>query len=179
MVSRPVKSGEAPPNPPAGPDWSAASLPMRSTLTTPLTSNNHDSVVGRKKILVVDDDAQILQVMLIALTSAGYDVVTASSNNEALRICEDDPGAINLIIADLIMPHQTGRHLVSKLATLCPRAKLLLISGYPNLAEFFDVVVSRSESVASEYEFLQKPFAIPELTRTVRTLLGSSDTWVR
>lgn len=123
------------------------------------------------RIIVVDDDTAMRQFISDALTAFGYDVIVAASGDEVLTLCEQDPASIQLVIADVVMPHLSGRQLASKLARLHPDTKILLISGYPNVTGFFNGVIGRSESIKIECNFLQKPFSITDLIERVRDTL--------
>ena len=59
----------------------------------------------KEKILVVDDDEDIIRILKIYLINAGYEVVLASNGKEALELIED---SIKLILLDVMMPEMNG-----------------------------------------------------------------------
>lgn len=140
------------------------SLPVNQAVTT-------SNIEASRRIVVVDDDAEMRQFVSDTLTAAGYDVTLARSGDEAMHLCEKHQATIQLVIADVVMPHLSGRQLASKLGNLHPDTKVLLMSGYPNVTGFFDGIVGRAEPVKVEFNFLQKPFSPAVLIQKVRELL--------
>ena len=111
-------------------------------------------------ILVVDDDATIGPWVRGALEPLGYVVLTTVDPNEAIRMGKDRPGDIDLLLVDVIMPLMDGRKLAQRLRTLCPRLKVLCMSGY-----------GLSDLEETGWPFLVKPFSMDELAQTVAAAL--------
>ena len=85
--------------------------------------------MGRKQILVVDDDAMVLDAVRMALTFYGYAVETASSAAEALQKL---PGAcFDVVVTDLKMPGMIGSALASEIKKRQPALPVILLTGYP------------------------------------------------
>ena len=123
---------------------------------------------GKKTVLVVDDEEDLLALLRKNLKADGYNVLAASSGAEALRICKQHTGAIHLVIVDLVLPGKiTGLELLQRLVSMRPEMKRLCISGYLDEAMF------RQEVPDQDTAFLQKPFTPDELLRTMRTLLDA------
>jgi signal transduction histidine kinase len=120
---------------------------------------------GVETVLVVEDDAAVTKLTCEALRKHGYDVLEAANGGEALLICERRPGAIHLIVTDIVMPYMSGPDLAARARELQPQARVLFTSGYT------DDAVVRHGLLDRTVAFLQKPFAISALTQKVRQVL--------
>lgn len=81
----------------------------------------------RGRILVVDDDAGVRDVLRSMLESAGYTVSVAENGKEALRILKDEPA--DVIITDLVMPEQEGIETIKMIRKDYPAVKVIAMSG--------------------------------------------------
>jgi signal transduction histidine kinase len=106
---------------------------------------------GRERILVVDDEKIVRDLLAQMLREQGYDVDVAASAREARAL----DGSWDLLLTDIVMPETDG----VKLSKQIDARHVLFISGYDQEA-----------LVASDAPFLQKPFSRDDLTRTVRRL---------
>jgi two-component system cell cycle sensor histidine kinase/response regulator CckA len=120
---------------------------------------------GTETILVVEDEGAIRTLVTRILSAAGYTVVTATNGAEALRVCEEMPEGIDLVLTDVVMPEMNGRILAEHLAQRRPGIKVMFMSGYAE-----DAIV-HPELLEAETHFLGKPFTPDELTRKVRERL--------
>jgi PAS domain S-box-containing protein len=121
---------------------------------------------GSETILLVEDEEGVRFVARRLLQKSGYTVLEARDGNEALRVCEQHPSPIHLLITDVVMPGGlNGRELAERVVTLHPEIKVLYISGYTNDAVLHLGVLEDSKA------FLQKPFTIDDLAHKVRGLL--------
>jgi len=98
------------------------------------------------------------------LQRQGYRVLTASDPVQAVQLSKLHPGAIDLLLTDVIMPHGSGRWLADELMPECPEMKVVYLSGYTN-----SVVLDHG--VPEGAVFLQKPVLPETLSRTVRAVL--------
>ena len=85
---------------------------------------------GTETILVVEDDEAILNLSKIILENLGYTVLAAHTPAHAIRIVEDHPGDLHLLITDVVMPEMNGRDLAKQLSAIRPNLKCLYMSGY-------------------------------------------------
>ena len=106
------------------------------------------------------------KLALELLTQQGYTVLEAPDGLTALRLAEAYPGAIDLLVTDVVMPGMDGRQLAGRLAALRPAVKTLFMSGYT------DDTILRHDIQMSETSFLQKPFSVEGLPQKVRQVLG-------
>jgi CheY-like chemotaxis protein len=121
----------------------------------------------RETILVVDDEAGIRGLMRKILRRENYQVLEASSAEEALQIAAAHKGTIHMLLTDVMLPGMLGPELARKMYALDSSLKVLYISGY-----------TQDESVrAGEYppgaRFLAKPFTLGALLGKVRESLDA------
>jgi len=121
-------------------------------------------------ILLVEDEAPLLQVARRMLEKRGYKVLTASTPGQAIQIARKHTGNIDLLMTDVVMPEMNGRDLAKSILSLYPRAKRLFMSGYTA-----DVIAHQGvldEGVC----FIQKPFSANDMAAMVsRVLSGGSE----
>jgi PAS domain S-box-containing protein len=120
---------------------------------------------GDETILVVEDEAGVRSLAASTLRRNGYTVLEAGSGEEAITICEQHPGEIDLLLTDVVMPGIGGRQLAEFAFLLKPGIQVLYMSGYT------DDTVLRHGVLRAEPAFLQKPFALDAMLHKVRELL--------
>ena len=116
-------------------------------------------------ILLVEDEEPIRLFAKAALEEQGYRVLEAGHGWEALMRLSEFDGAVNLVIADVMMPEMGGTELARRLAVERPGLPILFLSGYTD-----DEMTLRGLGPPSA--FVQKPFTPDVLARRVRELLG-------
>jgi two-component system, cell cycle sensor histidine kinase and response regulator CckA len=117
---------------------------------------------SRKTILLVDDHATARNSMQRVLLDAGYRILAASGGKPALKVFAEHSGAIDLLIADCMMPGMNGQALAETLRRQKPDLKVLLISGYQR---------APVESAAGAVELIHKPFSRRALIERVVEVL--------
>ncbi|MBI5836805.1 MAG: GAF domain-containing protein [Candidatus Eisenbacteria bacterium] len=123
---------------------------------------------GDETILVVEDQQEVRGLMLANLRSLGYRVLEAQNGEDALRVCETHPGPIHLVITDVVMPRMSGPTMASRLVLMRPDSRVLFVSGYSENLEL------QGDSPQMCFDYLQKPFSLEGLARSVRELLDRS-----
>lgn len=120
-----------------------------------------------KRILLVDDDGEIIEAMRYALETRGYTILVARDGNQGLAMAErEDP---DLVILDMMMPKRSGFLVLEKLRRTRPtndRAKVIMITANEG---------SRHKAYAEMLEvddYIRKPFAMDKLLEAVERLLG-------
>lgn len=118
---------------------------------------------GGKKLLVVDDAPDTREVLQRNLSAKGYQVFTASTVAEALRILEST--ALELVITDLKMPGASGMDLVRHVRENFRDTEVMMITGYPSIEGAVQALKSGAE------DYLAKPFTQDELLSAVERAL--------
>jgi CheY-like chemotaxis protein len=112
------------------------------------------------KILLIDDDAAVLEVVALMLASQGHSVVTAGSGPEGLaRLSAGEP--VDLVLTDLAMPEMSGWDVVRAVRTAWPTIPVGLVTGTP------DHLVEQREVVDV---LITKPVTLDELRRGMREI---------
>ena len=120
---------------------------------------------GQETVLLVEDEDAVRKTVEMMLKELGYTVLTAHDGETALRLMEQQPGAVQLLITDMVMPKMNGRQLADLLLARYPKMKVLFISGYTS-----DGIV-RDGMLATGVTLLRKPFVSFDLSRKVREVL--------
>jgi DNA-binding NtrC family response regulator len=118
------------------------------------------------RILVVDDEQQLLKILTRYLARLGYGVVASSSTEDAWEHIQAAPEGYALALIDATMPGMSAEELTSRILEANPRIKVIAASGYPITIEEF---VTRDPKRVS---FLHKPFSPDTLAEMVRHLLA-------
>jgi DNA-binding NtrC family response regulator len=125
--------------------------------------------VPTARILLVDDEIPLLQLLEKHLTRLGYEVETHSKSEDALGSFEARPGSYDLVIADLGMPGMPGDSLLTRMLEIRPSIPILICSGSPvfttNLPNLLEKQVA----------FLQKPFVPRMLSEAIDRLLSRKE----
>lgn len=116
-------------------------------------------------VLIVEDEAIILELGKAMLQKLGYVALTAAKPSEALRQVEIHPGEIHLLITDVVMPEMNGRELAERVRGIKPGLKCLFMSGYTAN------VIAHHGVLEEGVHFVQKPFSYNELGQKVRMAL--------
>ncbi len=123
--------------------------------------------MNKKTILCVDDEPEILNSLSRALRLDKYNILTATSAMEALKVIEEHHNQINLIISDQRMPEVTGVEFFLKIKTAHPNIIRVILSGYTDSMEIIDAI-----NKANVFKFLSKPWNDDELRKTIRECLS-------
>jgi CheY-like chemotaxis protein len=119
----------------------------------------------KKHILVVDDEADVRDVLAQALTIKGYRVTAAGAGHEALRLVKADPP--QLLISDLQMEDADGLELIEEIKTEYPDLPVILLTGM-----IFDADVIRETISKKVTSYLDKTCSLQCVTQEVQRLLG-------
>jgi two-component system, cell cycle sensor histidine kinase and response regulator CckA len=118
-----------------------------------------------ERILVVEDEAQVLEFAARALTEAGYRVVKAATAQEAEALVGPGREKFDLVFCDVVLPDKTGLRLVEELKRRDPALRVLLSSGYADHKAQWPLIQSRG------LPFLQKPYRLQDLLQIVQDVL--------
>ena len=123
---------------------------------------------GRQRVLVVDDEASIRDLLAKTLALAEYDVDTASDGSAALDRLRERRGNYNLMIADLRMPGMDGLTLIREAKRLSPHLPIIIITGFSTESSAIEAV---NLGVAG---YLTKPFRVPQVLEAAPKALGAN-----
>ena len=117
------------------------------------------------RILVVDDEAHIVQVLSLKLRNAGYDVITAADGEEALEMALKEPP--DLVITDFQMPFMTGLELCQAMARESATAGIpvIMLTARGYALDTDDLAIGNIRDV------LSKPFPVSELVALLQNVL--------
>jgi signal transduction histidine kinase/ActR/RegA family two-component response regulator len=125
------------------------------------------SARGRGTVLVVDDEDVVRRTAQLVLTSAGFDVVTATDGSGALTAYEEMPGQIDAVLLDMTMPVMSGEETLTRLLARWPHAAVIVTSG-------FGEQEAQRRLGNRAIGFLQKPFTAAQLARMISDVLRPS-----
>ncbi len=120
-----------------------------------------------KRILVIDDDVQVRQMLKQILERAGYEVVDATDGAEGIKLYRDEP--TDLIITDIIMPEKEGIETIMELKRDFPDVKIIAISGGGRVDPGHYLEIARRLGVDRTFT---KPFDRAELLEAIQQLLA-------
>ncbi|SPE36266.1 hypothetical protein SBA3_240005 [Candidatus Sulfopaludibacter sp. SbA3] len=119
---------------------------------------------GVETILVAEDEPALRKKVCEMLENAGYQVLAGKDVDEVIQIAMHHKGPLDLLLTDVVMPDLSGPQLAQHLQTLYPQMKVLYMSGYPSPRQ-------RNAALASDAEFIQKPFTKQKVLRRLREVL--------
>ncbi|MGD8303698.1 MAG: PAS domain S-box protein [Desulfobacterales bacterium] len=123
-------------------------------------------VTGNGIILLIDDEKMIIDVGQELLQELGYDVLTASSGQEAIEIYRQKSTQVDLVIMDLIMPGMSGGETYDRLKEINTHVKVLLSSGYSINGQAAKIMERGCDG------FIQKPFNINQLSEKIQGIIA-------
>lgn len=121
--------------------------------------------LGSETILLVDDEAYIIDVAQLMLEGLGYSMLIANNGPNALELFEENKDKIDLVILDMVMPEMDGEEVFKAMRKMQPDIKIILASGYYVMEQAQSLLKSGSS------EFLPKPFTIQQLSAKIRKML--------
>jgi PAS domain S-box-containing protein len=122
---------------------------------------------GKERILVVDDEPSLAEMVRSMLSMLGYDAVSCTSGLEALRTFGNQPEgkSFDLVVTDMTMPHLTGEDLTRELSRLRPDMPVILMTGF---SERIDAERAKSLGIKG---FLMKPVILKDLAAMIRKVV--------
>ncbi len=134
----------------------------------PAETERHEvSTGGAERLLLVEDEAELREMLHDYLAGLGYQVTMARSGEEAIAISEASAPP-DLLVTDVVMNGMTGRQLADWLTARHPAMRVLYVSGYT------DDAVLRRGVLSSHVHFLQKPFSLTTLAAKIREVISGA-----
>ncbi len=141
-------------------------LPIEDIGEVPAAEESELLPTGSEKVLIVDDEPFIADIIQQTLASLGYDAVGFTSPSEALQAFQQEPHSYDLLITDKTMPDMTGFELAQAIATIREDVPVIMCTGY---AEKEDAERIQGSGIR---EFIMKPPAKKELAVKIRNIFG-------
>jgi len=113
------------------------------------------------KVLVVDDQPELLDITLHLFKTLGYEALPANNGKEALALLQRQPD-IAILFSDVVMPDLNGIELAKQACAIRPNLFVLLASGYMNTA-----LLDQHRDLEA-FEFINKPYRLPELIKKLK-----------
>ena len=146
-------------------DYNNESLRNRSK-----EDSNEDKDKPIAKLLVVDDDSDIVQVLKIGLQKNGFLVNAFTNPQEALQSFKSNTEAYCLMLSDVRMPGLSGIQLARKVKEINPGVKVILMTAF----EIRDNEFSKVFPSMHVDGFVQKPIRIGDLTNKILSVIGET-----
>jgi DNA-binding NtrC family response regulator len=124
--------------------------------------------MANKKIIIVDDEALIRQLIHDKLVKDGHSVSTFPNPLVALQAIDQENGAIDLIITDFKMPEMSGLDFVSIVSSKYPSIPIIVISGYGTNDDITRFLKNGA------YDYLAKPFALKDLVQAIERVFSNT-----
>jgi CheY-like chemotaxis protein len=123
---------------------------------------------GDERILLVDDEEQIVAMERQMLENLGYQVTARTDSQEALEVFAEHPHQFDLVITDMTMPHMTGDQLAQKMLDIEPNIPVILCTG-------FNEIITEEKALAMGIQkFVMKPVVKNDLAATIRSVLDQN-----
>jgi two-component system, cell cycle sensor histidine kinase and response regulator CckA len=119
-------------------------------------------LTGQGTILLVEDEEGLRALNARGLRSRGYSVVEASNGVEAMEALDQEGGAVDLVVSDVVMPEMDGPTLLKVMRARNPDIRVIFVSGYAEDA--FEKSLPENE----QFSFLPKPFTLSQLVAAVK-----------
>lgn len=124
-------------------------------------------MADRKRILVADDDPDLLDLLKMDLSYQGYEIVTATNGKDALAAILANPAALDLVLLDVMMPFIDGYHVASEASTkLGEKAPKIVIMTSRDTSREKGIGILSGALI-----MIQKPFTMQELHKKVAEIL--------
>ncbi|MFZ5731254.1 MAG: cell cycle histidine kinase CckA [Pseudomonadota bacterium] len=152
----PTLNGASPPIAAEAPAAPAPAKPKSADLT------------GQGTILLVEDEEGLRSLNARGLRSRGYNVIEASNGIEAMEAIDEQRGAIDLVVSDVVMPEMDGPTLLKEMRARNPDLKIIFVSGYAEDA------FEKSLPANEQFAFLPKPFTLSQLVAAVKETMTAA-----
>jgi len=123
---------------------------------------------GSERILLIDDEEQIVSMEQQMLENLGYEVTAQTDSTIALREFSEKPQNFDLVITDMTMPQMTGDELAQKLLDIKPGIPVILCTGFNE-----DITEEKALAMGIQ-KFVMKPVIKNELASTIRAVLDQN-----
>lgn len=123
---------------------------------------------NKHRILLVDDEPQLLKLCEMIIHRLGHDVIAHSSSSEALEMFKDFPTHFDLIMTDYRMPEMNGAELCTEILKIMPDIPIIMCSGYSSEFSEHD-----AQALGIKW-FIHKPLLKSDFDKLITEALGTS-----
>lgn len=138
---------------------------MRQEPAAPLLKATGEPAGNGERILLIEDELMLSRSVSLVLTKNGYRVYAARDASEACRIFEREGSGLDLVFSDVVLKGKSGVAVVDEFLAERPGLRVIFASGYMDIDSEWPYIKEKG------FSFLQKPYDIPELLRTIRASL--------
>ncbi|MFT7699999.1 MAG: PAS domain S-box-containing protein [Candidatus Krumholzibacteriia bacterium] len=142
-------------------------FPVTLSLAQKDSDQPHEFVSGAGRVLLVDDEEMLVNLVQKTLVVLGYEVVSFTDPNEALEAFRARPDDFDVLVTDLTMPGLTGRELAHEVKAIAPNLPIIICSGYNKYAN-----QDTADSLGI-FAFAQKPLKVNELGNLIASALDA------
>jgi two-component system cell cycle sensor histidine kinase/response regulator CckA len=135
---------------------------------SPAEAKPRTDLTGQGIILLVEDEEGLRALNARGLRSRGYTVVEAENGVEAMEVLDEQGGAIDLVVSDVVMPEMDGPTLLKAMRERNADIKFIFVSGYAEDA------FEKSLPEGQQFDFLPKPFTLSQLVAAVKETMKPS-----
>jgi two-component system, cell cycle sensor histidine kinase and response regulator CckA len=140
-------------------------LPASDLVIMEEAAATQEILTGNDTVLLIDDEAMILEIGTEILRKLGYTVLTSGIGAEAIELFRERKDDIDIIILDMIMPGLSGLEIYDRIREIRDDIKVILSSGYSLNGQASKILKHGCNG------FIQKPFDITSLSRKIREVL--------
>jgi PAS domain S-box-containing protein len=140
-------------------------LPFEEAEVSLTTETKIELPRGKERILLVDDDKDIVDIIQSMLKNLGYKVTARTSSIEALEAFRHNPEAFDIVITDMTMPNMTGKDLAKELMAMRSDIPIILCTGF---SELIDERRAKEMGISA---FVMKPIVMRQIANTIREVL--------
>ena len=139
--------------------------PKKVKIRSYLHNSGSDFMGKKAKLMIVDDNEELLSALASFFRSKDYEVQAARNGLDAIKLLENETEKFDLVITDLIMPHISGVWLISIIKKKNPDLQIIAITGWGMHPE------SLAEEASAD-RVLKKPFQLVEIEQVAKELIG-------
>ena len=121
-----------------------------------------------KRILIVDDESSIIEIISEILEGSDYEISTANNGLAAFALFKENP--FDLLITDIAMPEMDGVQLIEASLALLPSLKAIVMTGY---AHNYDLEELRAKSSLGHIQIFEKPLNLMEILSAANIMLAA------
>jgi DNA-binding NtrC family response regulator len=145
-------------------------LSLQSEKSKSSSAGSYENEKPRAKLLVVDDDSDILHVLKLGLQMNGFLVNAFTNPEESLQSFKSEAESYCLLLSDVRMPELSGIQLAKKVKEINPAVKTVLMTAFEIKDKEFSMMFPSSQIDG----FVQKPVGIRDLTNKILSIIGDS-----